>query len=129
MNSILSRGLLEYSAGDLIQGVASCICFRSLKTLKMVQEYNKHRRLALGAQKLKRELDVVKILNAVREVNVIKRASLSPVGQMLLKYQKAQIIQSEESTLDEDCLELIEDPETRLIGMKKLRDDFQQFQK
>lgn len=95
----------------------------------MVQEYNKHRRLALGAQKLKRELDVVKILNAVREVNVIKRASLSPVGQMLLKYQKAQIIQSEESTLDEDCLELIEDPDTRLIGMKKLRDDFQQFQK
>ena len=55
--------------------------------MKMVQEYRKHRELALGSQKLKRELDIVKILKAVREVNVIKKASLSPVGQLLLKYQ------------------------------------------
>ena len=80
MDVIVSRGLMQYSATDICQSMASCICLKSMKTLRMVQEYNHHRRLELGSQKLKRELDIVKILRAVRELNVIKTASLSPVG-------------------------------------------------
>ena len=56
----------------------------------------------LGQAKLKRELDIVKVLKLVRDLKVMKAATLEPVEQMLVKYQKSRIIESDESVGAED---------------------------
>ena len=46
----------------------------------------------MGEKKVTRELDVVKLMAALRDIKMIKEVVLSPIEIMLLKYQKARII-------------------------------------
>ena len=97
INSIMNRQQFKYSKRDLANYFFHCICCKSLKTLRKTQEYRQHFRLLQGEEKFLRELDVVKLLKAVRDVRVMKQSNMSQLDQMLLKYQKQRTIMTDNS--------------------------------
>jgi len=124
-NSILNRRLFKYKNSDLLNYFAMCICVRKSRTLRDVQGLDQHWRFELGQQKLQRELDVIKVLRAIRDIRLLKQATLHSSDAMLLKFQRQRMIQSEESDRNDqfNFQELLEDntTEIRLQALSKLR--------
>jgi hypothetical protein len=73
-----------------------------------------------------RELDITKLLRAVRDIRLLKQSMMSPGDSMLMRFQKQRIIQTEESDDAADKFnfrELLEDPQPgiRLAAITKLQ--------
>lgn len=72
INSVLNRKLFFYGTRNLVHYFVSCVCLRSRENLRKNQTLSKHYRLQLSDDKLSRELDVIKILKTIRDVQLIK---------------------------------------------------------
>ena len=51
----------------------------------------------MGEEKLMRELDVIKLMRAIRDIELFKNATLLRSEDILLKFQRSRIIQSSSS--------------------------------
>lgn len=94
-----------------------------------MQAMEPHWRLQLGQEKLMRELDVIKLLRAIRDVRLLKDAQLKRSESILLKFQRQRIIQTSSSSgADEkfNYRELLEDKESsiRLQALARIRGSF-----
>jgi hypothetical protein len=72
VNSILNRSRFIYTTKDLLRYFAFCVCCRKRESLNGIQMYAPQVRLLQGEEKLMRELDVVKLLRAIRDVKLLK---------------------------------------------------------
>ena len=117
--------LFKYTKGNLFHYFAACICIRRRKTLSLIQSFQPHWRLIQGHDKLKRELDVIKIMRSIRDVRLLKDAQLNLSEQILLKFQRSRIIQTSSSSGAEEKFnyrELLEDKDAnvRLQALARL---------
>jgi hypothetical protein len=86
INSILNRKLFKYGARNIAHYFVACVCFRTKANLRGNNTLTKHYRLILGESKLSRELDVIKILKSVRDVQLIKNATMRSMDKILMKF-------------------------------------------
>jgi hypothetical protein len=56
----------------------------------------------LGKEKLAKELDVIKLIQNIRDTRLMKQGFLSQGQQMLFKFQKQQFLDSDNSETPED---------------------------
>ena len=78
------------------------MCLRTKENLRKNTTLTKHYRLLLGEEKLSRELDVIKVLKTIRDVQLIKNNTMRTMDKMLMNFQKSRIIDSESSEAPED---------------------------
>ena len=129
INTILNRSTFRYTSGNLLHYFLTCVCIRKRESLRLVQAMEPHWRLKLGQEKLMRELDVIKLLRAIRDVRLLKDAQLKRSESILLKFQRQRIIQTSSSSgADEkfNYRELLEDKESsiRLQALARIRGSF-----
>lgn len=129
INTILNRSTFRYTSGNLLHYFLTCVCIRKRESLRLVQAMEPHWRLQLGQEKLMRELDVIKLLRAIRDVRLLKDAQLKRSESILLKFQRQRIIQTSSSSgADEkfNYRELLEDKESsiRLQALARIRGSF-----
>jgi hypothetical protein len=64
----------------------ACVPCRTRNEISSVGVFYKHWRLLLTGEKLNREFDIIKIIRAVRDFQVIKHCTLEPVDKLLLNF-------------------------------------------
>ena len=96
-NTILNRKIFYYSVADLLHYFWHCACLRSRNSLHSTPSFGKHWELLQGRDKVMRELDIVKVLKSVRDIRLMKEAHLTTTENMLMKFQKQLLIQTDES--------------------------------
>jgi hypothetical protein len=94
--------LFNYTARNIIHYFVACVCLRTKGNLRKNTTLTKHYRLLLGEEKLSRELDVIKVLKTIRDVQLIKNNTMRTMDKMLMNFQKSRIIDSESSEAPED---------------------------
>ena len=121
-----------YTGKNLLHYFFACICLRKKKSLNLFESFEPHWRMQLGKEKLTRELDVIKLLRAIRDVRLLKDAQLTASESILLKFQRSRIIQTSSSSgVDEkfNYRELLEDkePNVRIQTLAKIRNSFKEL--
>ena len=126
LTALLNRSRLSLSAGQIFVRLFCC-CFQKTSDRK-----NRYLRLYDHGEKRLRnkELDVNKIVQSSRRSKLLSRTLLNQRQQLLLKFQKYEMLDTEESSSDTDAdwskLES-KNPFLRLLALGKARDTMTQY--
>jgi hypothetical protein len=79
-----------------------CFCLRDLDSKRRKSAYKKHFLFEKAEEKFREELDVVRILKAVRKFKMFAQAMLTQKHRMLLRFQRQNLIETSSSSSDSD---------------------------
>ncbi|CDW79542.1 UNKNOWN [Stylonychia lemnae] len=106
LNSILlnliNRKRFKYTALNILEYVFSCLCLKRGTSLKYKQKFKKHFIFKKGQDKLLEELDIVSILKSMRQVKLLTQVLLNQRQNMILKFQRKNLIETSSSSEDSD---------------------------
>jgi hypothetical protein len=117
-----------------VQYFCRCFCLRDLKKNKNLKTHSDHYLFEKAEQKFRNELDVVRIVKTLRRYKMLAQAMLSQKHRLLLKFQRANLIETSSSSSDSDDnmydeLKLVENnnPLVRLVTYGKIKKMINQF--
>lgn len=87
---------------DIRNYICSCICCKTTKRIKLNPELKKHVIYERGSKKLLQELDCVTLLRSIRQLKLLTNIFLNQNQKLMLRFQKKNLIETEESSTDSD---------------------------
>lgn len=88
--------------GNILQYLLKCLCLRSLSGNRHRKSYKKHYLFAKAEERLNQELDIVRILRALRKFSVLNEAVLSQRQRMMIRFSRKHLIETSSSSPDSD---------------------------
>ena len=132
--AFVNRKRFNYTPKKLVQYFCRCFCLRDLKKNKNLKTHSDHYLFEKAEQKFRNELDVVRIVKTLRRYKMLAQAMLSQKHRLLLKFQRANLIETSSSSSDSDDnmydeLKLVENnnPLVRLVTYGKIKKMINQF--
>ena len=96
------RDRFTYTLRDVWDYIGHCICCKSIKKIKLDPELKKHIIYKRGSKKLLHELDCITFLKSIRQLKLITQIFLNQNQKLMLRFQKKNMIDTEESSTDSD---------------------------
>ncbi|CDW71370.1 UNKNOWN [Stylonychia lemnae] len=139
LNSILlnliKRKRFSYTGRNILEYIVNCLCLKKIKTLKHQKAYKNQFIFKKGQDKFLDELDVISILKSMRQVKLLTQVLLNQRQNMILKFQRKNLIETSSSSEDSDnnnrfyTSKLMEskNPMIRLIIFGKLKKMVQSY--
>lgn len=111
------------------------MCLRDINKMKHLKGKESHFLFDKAESKLKNELDVVRIVKTMRQLKALAHAMLSQKYRLLLKFQRANLVETSSSSSDSDDnmfddLKLMEnnDPWVKLSTYGKMKKKMSKFE-
>jgi glycine cleavage system protein P-like pyridoxal-binding family len=73
------------------------VCLRREKTLRFNSYFRKHYLHKLAEEKLTREMDITRVMRNMRKNRIGINMAFNPLEQMIMKFQKRNLIKTSES--------------------------------
>jgi hypothetical protein len=86
IKSLINRSRFSYTLKDMIAYYVKCVPCRSKKSLKMRNDLTKHYKFIKGEGKLVKKLDIVSLVKAIRQLELISFALLDERQNFMLKF-------------------------------------------
>ncbi|CDW90842.1 UNKNOWN [Stylonychia lemnae] len=102
IKSIINRTKFKYGIQKMIDYIFRCICLRRKQSIRIDEQNKVHFLFKKGKKKLKKELDVIKLLKSLRKFKLLQQALLPQKGRVLLQYQRFNLIETDSSSSDSD---------------------------
>ena len=100
--SIKSRKAFKYTYLDIIHFFLCWAYWRSKKTMRTHKSFRNHLYYKIGEEKLYNELDWISLIKTIRHQKILTRLLFSKYQELLIKFQRNNIIDSSSSgTSDE----------------------------
>ncbi|CDW74033.1 UNKNOWN [Stylonychia lemnae] len=132
--SIIHRTQFKYGIKKMIDYMFRCICLRRKQSLRFDKQNKVHYLFRKGKKKLKKELDIIKLLKSLRKFKLLQQAMLPQKSRVLLSYQRFNLIETDSSSSDSDddkkqttTLMESKNPLIRLFMYGKIKKMMQQF--
>ena len=77
IETIISRAEFKYSTKDILEWFLCCMPCRARHNLRKWMPFNKHWHFVIGEEKMKREMDVIKLFKSIRDVRLLKMSLLN----------------------------------------------------
>eukprot|EP00347_Sterkiella_histriomuscorum_P022098 403331687 len=102
MNTIVNRLVFIYSSLDILNEIMTCACLRRYKTKKQIQDYRQQFLYYKAKQKLESNFDALSLMRFMHQMQLLGPILLDENQQLLMHFQKKQLLDSEPSTEEED---------------------------
>ena len=100
--SIKSRKAFKYTYLDILHFFLCWAYWRSKKTMRTHKSFRNHLYYKIGEEKLYNELDWISLIKTIRHQKILTRLLLSKYQELLIKFQRNNVIDSSSSgTSDE----------------------------
>ena len=100
----INRTRFKYTVFDIVNYMIRCFCLKSLnhRMIESTNLYKKHFLFHKASNRIMQELDVVRIVRALRRFKMFTQALLSQKHRMILKFQRQNVIETSSSSSDSD---------------------------
>ena len=106
--SIKSRKAFRYTYWDIIHFFLCWACWRSKKTMRTHKSFRNHLYYKIGKEKLYNELDWISLIKTIRHQKILTRLLFSKYQELLIKFQRNNVIDSSSSgTSDEGNVNIV----------------------
>ena len=100
---LFDRGVFRYNLSNILHFVFCCAsCKRIRQLAKNSNYYRSHMLYGEGEGKLQEELDCITFLKSIRQLKLLTQVLLTRKQKLMLRFQKANVLDSETSSSDSD---------------------------
>ncbi|CDW79230.1 UNKNOWN [Stylonychia lemnae] len=101
-NEVIGRSRFIYKTTDVIKYLVKCLCWRRSKKLKKDPNTIQHFMYKKANEKIEQELDIVNLVRSIRKLRLMTKVMLTHRSNILLKFQRKNLIECESSSSDSD---------------------------
>ena len=105
---IFNRKVFKYGYLDILQYLACWVLWRRRMSVKRNLRLRNHSYYRVGAEKLEDELDWISVIKAIRQLKIISKVLLNNKQNFLMKFNRANVIDSTSSDSDDVQLNILE---------------------
>ena len=105
---IFNRKIFIYGYWDILQYLFCCVFCRRKSSVKCNLRLRNHSYYRVGANKLEEELDCISVIKAIRQLKLISKVLLTNKQNFIMKFSRANVIDSSSSNSDDVQLNILE---------------------
>ncbi|CDW89571.1 UNKNOWN [Stylonychia lemnae] len=134
INEISNRSNLIFKIRDLLRASFGHISDKKLSQLKHQEEYRNLYLLKKGVKKLDSEFDAISLFRLMKQVKLLLKVLLNPTQQLMLAFQKKNILDSESSdnNSEHDDVKMVKKVKSKnqfikLMGIGKMKEQLSSY--
>lgn len=100
--AFVNRKRFKYTISNILLYVLTCVCLRNKNRNRKDPRIKPHFLLAKAEDKFMNDLDAIRIVRTLRKFKMLAQALLSQKHRLILKFQRANLVETESSSSDSD---------------------------